>query len=191
MRVFFIIVIVVFIIGCVANPTYIRPPMNSKITNNSIEIKKDYDAVWTSLIEYSSKSFFSIKNIEKESGLLTLNFGSGEPEKFVNCGIINSPGIRYKGSYIGAIERTGYVDLNGVMNIFVKPITNNSTSITVNTRYIVSAKDGGLPKQTWTFDTNGEQTRRTGIVNVTCKPTLKAENNIINGIVNISKISTQ
>ena len=175
-----------FLAACFANPTYIRPPKHSEVVQNELVIQKGFDDVWTALIEYSSKSFFAIKNFEKASGLLTLSFGAGDPMKFVDCGELNSPSMNYSGSLINAVKRTGYAELDGVMNIFVKPLDSKRTLVSVNARYILNVKDGTLPKETWSFDTGSEQTRTIGILLVTCKPTLEAEKDILNGIKNIA-----
>ena len=185
MKKMLILFVAILISGC-AVPTYKKPLARTPIPSNEIIVNKSFEEVWVALIEYASKSFFAIKHFEKDSGLLTLNFGSGNPSKFVDCGEINSPNINYEGPYINAVESTGYVNLDGAMNIFVKPIDKSKTKVSVNVRYILSAKDGPLPKQTWSFDSYGEQTRRTGVVSVTCRPTLEAEREILSGITLLS-----
>ncbi len=157
MKKYIALVACLFLVACAnfMNPTYTRPPANNKTMLNEVTIDKGFDEVWSALIEYSSKSFFSIKNFEKQSGLLTLFFGAGDPTKFVDCGEINSPGINFVGPYLNAIQNTGSAELEGVMNIFVKPLDSGHTSVTVNARYISNVKDGSLPRQTWSFDTSG------------------------------------
>ena len=164
-------------VGCAAvtQPTYVPPVPFTESGANVIKVDKPFDEVWEALIEYSSKSFFAIKNFEKESGLLTLSFGLSEPEKYVDCGEIHAPHMDYEGPILNAVQTTGYVDLDGAMNLFVKPVDDSSTTVIVNTKYILSIKDGHLPKQTWSFDTYGYQARKQASLVITCRSTLVAE----------------
>lgn len=181
---------VIFVLaGCAAvQPVVYKEPKELiKSNNNLITINKPYDDAWRSLIEYSSKSFFSIKNFEKDSGLLTLTFGISDPGKYVDCGEVVARHINFEGPYLNAVQSTGVVDLDGVMNLFVKPQTDNSTTVIVSTRYILNVKDGDLPKQTWSFDAGGSAARKTGDLTITCRSTFKAETDIISGINLISQ----
>jgi len=89
--------------ACAVIPNYTAPSKNEFILN-TVEIQKSFDESWIALVEYSAKSFFAIKNFEKESGLLTLSFGAGNPSKFVDCGSIDSTMKNYNGPFV---ERVG------------------------------------------------------------------------------------
>lgn len=207
MKKVFIFFMVVLISSCTTSkpPTYIQPPAPNSQLSNSVVIDKTYDEVWAALIETSSKSFFSIKNFEKDSGLLTLSFGSGQTEQYVTCGEIDSPNRNYRGSFISAVSvgtsmvqsssllgamvqptvntpTTGYSGLDGAINLFVKRINDNSTQVAVNTRYIFTAKDVAYQEQQWVFDGTNTATKRVGDLMITCRSTLKAENDIISNI---------
>jgi len=75
----------------------------------------------------------------------------------------------------------------GAMNIFVKPISSNVTQIRVNARYVFRASDGYY-KQVWSFDSGGSDTQRIGFIpQMTCVPTIYAEQTILDGIDRIAK----
>ena len=65
---------------------YIPPNIYDSILKNSVITNKNFDETWSSVIDFVNDSFFKIENREKDSGLLTLSFGSKEPENFIDCG---------------------------------------------------------------------------------------------------------
>ena len=65
---------------------YVPPNINDTNFKNSVITNKNFDDIWTSLIDFVNDSFFKIENLEKDSGLLTLSFGSKEAENFIDCG---------------------------------------------------------------------------------------------------------
>jgi hypothetical protein len=172
--------------SCPRYPTYTPPPQSSFDSQDRVRtINKGFDEVWTALIEYVSSTFFAIKSFEKASGLLTLQFGSGNPAEFVDCGYIKSVARRYEGPVIGGLEQFGSVSLDGAMNIFVKRISDNVTQVRISARYILQAKSGP-GSQTWAFDTGGSDTKQLEAVVATCQPTHKAERTILDGIDQIA-----
>lgn len=169
--------------GCaVVNSKYTAPRDRGYLSNNVFEINKSFDGVWTSLVEYVPRKFFSIKDSDKNAGILTLSFGSRRPEKYVDCGEINIEGTKNKKSFLDAAKTTGTVELSGTVNLLVKSIDDGKTSVTVSTGYILNIKEGSSSTQTWDFNTNGKQSRKVGELKITCRPTFYAENDIIAGI---------
>ena len=65
---------------------YVPPNIDDTNFKNSVITNKNFDETWTSVIDFVNDSFFKIENLEKDSGLLTLSFGSKEPENFIDCG---------------------------------------------------------------------------------------------------------
>ena len=65
---------------------YVPPNIDDTNFKNSVITNKNFDETWTSVIDFVNNSFFRIENLEKDSGLLTLSFGSKEAEKFIDCG---------------------------------------------------------------------------------------------------------
>ena len=81
-------------------------PPNTDDTNfkNTLTTNKNFDETWTYVIDFVKDSFFKIENIDKDSGLLMLSFGSKETENFIDCGdfeyTLFFTGEEFKGSYI-------------------------------------------------------------------------------------------
>src|SRR3990167_1761700 len=102
------------IIGCgVKYPEYQPPAPQSYNSDNVRTINKNFEQTWTALIDYTSSSFFGIDNFEKDSGLMTLDFGSNDPAKFVDCGTLHSVAVKYDGPFIEGIQSYGSVILEG------------------------------------------------------------------------------
>ena len=148
---------------------------------NEVIIEKDFDTVWSALIEYGSRHFFPITTIEKASGLLTFKFSAENPVEYVDCGTLDSP-PGYYGPYLERTQKGGRADLQGIMNLYVKPIDGSTTRIIINSRYRLTLEGEEFPPLTWNFDTNTMQTRKAGLQNVTCMATLRAEKDVAEGI---------
>ena len=65
---------------------YVPPNIDNTNFKNSVITNKNFDETWTSVLDFVNDSFFKIENLEKDSGLLTLSFGSKEAENFIDCG---------------------------------------------------------------------------------------------------------
>ena len=172
-------------------------PTNIDNTNfkNSLITNKNYDETWTSVNDFVNDSFFKIENLDKDSGLLTLSFGSKEPENFIDCGdfeyTLFFTGEEFKGSYIDYVKSGLLAVLEAKMNINIQKIDNESTKISINTNYTFSTQHAlGYydPKlnQTYSFVSGGYQTIDVinpisgSIPTRTCKSTNFAENAIFN-----------
>ena len=176
---------------------YFPPNIDETNFKNSIITSKNFDETWTSLIDFVSDSFFKIENLEKDSGLLTLSFGSKDAEKFIDCGdfeyTLFFTGEEFKGSYIDYAKSGLLAVLEAKMNINIQKIDNESTKISINTNYTYSTQHAlGYydPKlnQTYSFVSGGYQTIdvinpiKGSIPTRTCKSTNFAETAIFNAI---------
>jgi hypothetical protein len=174
---------------------YVPPKIDDSNFKNSVITNKNFDETWTSLIDFVSDSFFKFENSEKDSGLLTLSFGSKEAEKFIDCGdfeyTLFFTGEEFKGSYIDYAKSGLLAVLEAKMNINIQKIDNESTKISINTNYTYSTQHAlGYydPKlnQTYSFVSGGYQTIdvinpiKGSIPTRTCKSTNFAENTIFN-----------
>lgn len=174
--------------GCTfVQPMYISPKERGALNKKIFEINAPFDTVWRSLIEYSPRKYFSIKDANKDSGLLTLLFGSRQPGRYVDCGTKYAKNLKDRWPLLAVIKTTAVVEFLGTMNLLVKSIDSSKTSVTINTSYRLNIKDGNLPEQTWHFDTNGKQSKRLGGLEVTCRSTYYAENDIIGGIHSVAR----
>ncbi len=174
---------------------YVPPNIDDTNFKNSVITNKDFDEAWTSITDFVNNSFFKIENLEKDSGLLTLSFGSKEAENFIDCGdfeyTLFFTGEEFKGSYIDYAKSGLLAVLEAKMNINIQKIDNESTKISINTNYTYSTQHAlGYydPKlnQTYSFESGGYQTIdvinpiKGSIPTRTCKSTNFAENAIFN-----------
>ena len=172
---------------------YVPPSIDDTNFKNSVITNKNFDETWTSITNFINDSFFKIENLEKDSGLLTLSFGSKEPENFIDCGdfeyTLFFTGEEFKGSYIDYVKSGLLAVLEAKMNINIQKIDNESTKISINTNYTFSTQHAlGYydPKlnQTYSFVSGGYQTIDVinpisgSIPTRTCKSTNFAENAI-------------
>ena len=175
---------------------YVPPNIDDTNFKNSVITNKNFDETWTSVIDFVNNSFFRIENLKKDSGLLTLSFGSKEAEKFIDCGDFEYTfftGEEFKGSYIDYAKSGLLAVLEAKMDINIQKIDNESTKISINTNYTYSTQHAlGYydPKlnQTYSFESGGYQTIdvinpiKGSIPTRTCKSTNFAENAILNEI---------
>ena len=176
---------------------YIPPSINDTNFKNSVITNKNFDETWSSVIDFVNDSFFKIENFEKDSGLLTLSFGSKKAENFINCGdfeyTLFFTGEEFKGSYIDYAQSGLLAVLEAKMNINIQKIDNESSEVSINTNYKFSTQHAlGYydPKlnQTYSFVSGGYQTINVinpikgSIPTRTCKSTNFAENLIFDVI---------
>src|SRR5690554_3895515 len=74
--------------GCAGKLDYHRPTTPVAMQNEKV-IKKSRDQVWDDAVPALGKQFFVINNLDKSSGLINVSY-SGDPERYVDCGRINS-----------------------------------------------------------------------------------------------------
>lgn len=156
MKKILIIISLLTITSCAS--VYYAGPDTSSLSNEpfSIKMDKSYDEAWDMLINYSGRTFYAIDNFEKNSGLMTLSFSSPDISEYVKGGYFKVDGItQFSGDYAYFLENNDG-ELTGRINLVVQEVDENSTKITVNTRYVVSAPTSTNSQvNTWTFNTNG------------------------------------
>jgi len=186
--------VVAIISGCATTlmqqATY-TPPDVSTVGNYSETIDKNFDQTWTAVIDFVSTSSFAIDNFEKDSGLITLSFGTSSPSRYIDCGMFSSTGrLIFSGSYVDYINGPSLwgSSLSGQMNISIRSLSEGNTNVRVNARYIWTAgTNPQLPynRMIYTFDTGGSATNYTPnptsgtIPTRTCVPTYDAESSVI------------
>ena len=74
--------------GCSGRLDYMRPQPRI-YAPNTVTIDLSKDALWAKMIPALGKEFFVINNLDKASGLINISY-SGDPERYVDCGIITS-----------------------------------------------------------------------------------------------------
>lgn len=79
------LIISVSLCGCAtATQSTYRPPQQVTITNEKT-VNAPFDDVWSRALPKLAQSFFSINNMEKDSGFLNLSY-AGDPGIYVDCG---------------------------------------------------------------------------------------------------------
>ena len=105
---------------------YVPPNIDDTNFKNTVITNKNFEETWTSVIDFVDDSFFKIENLEKDSGLLTLSFGSKEAENFIDCGdfeyTLFFTGEEFKGSYIDYVKSGLLAVLEAKMNINIQNI---------------------------------------------------------------------
>jgi hypothetical protein len=189
-----------FLIGVGCGSANYAPPPTSPPNPNSIVIQQPFDQVWAHAIPQIGKSFFVINNIDKSSGILNISY-SGDPEQYIDCGnihveygsqITDFPAAKAEEEFTGpsgGVFPARYarkVSLDGRMNIVFEKVSEKSTRVTVNARYIVTVSTvkqvGQYPptsaQGTAQFNTGGEG-NFPGTHPATCRPNGKFEQTIL------------
>ncbi len=188
-----LLVILMFLSSCAVTNVgkYVPPNTENTTFTNSVISNKNFDDTWTSVIDFISGSFFNIENFEKDSGLLTLSFGSREAENFIDCGDFEASlanGEEFKGPYTEYALTSLYAVLQAKMNINIRKVDNESTKIRINTNYVFTTEPGTRFQHTYNFVSGGYKKIKVRnaiagtIPTRTCKSTNFAENAILNVI---------
>ncbi|MBQ4076175.1 MAG: hypothetical protein IJD65_00610 [Mailhella sp.] len=148
-----LIVLLAMLAGCAKFSGEYMPPIAPSI-KNSQSFSKSYDIVWKATVDSVAKSFWTLSNIEKDSGILSLYYITDNPSECVDCGVTKVELTQF-GKYAGTIVRNpaqpkyeytthGGKHHNVVIeqsslrcdcNIVVSQISENETLVTVNTIY--------------------------------------------------------
>lgn len=158
MRPYFAVLFISLLTGCAGQLTYTAPNNITRVSINTKTINRPVDSVWKASIPQLSKQFFVINNLDKSSGFMNISY-SGDPEQFIDCGRIKSfvknargertydfPAARAQESYeilnpnIGLFFVNRTMSLEGRANVVFEAINEDSTRVTVNTRYLVTRK---------------------------------------------------
>ena len=189
-RHYLLLTMILLVSGCAAK--YTSPISSPAADQFSTTINRSFDETWQALVNHVSESFFKIDNFEKDSGLITLEFGASDLARYIDCGLWEH--VNFNGPYVTYLEHNYGAKLKGRMNISTRIINAQKTEVRVNTRYVLSSeKASDLGSLTfWTFDSGSSAT-----VNVknfstispsrTCRPTYLAEGNILSALAELTK----
>lgn len=143
--------------GCAAG-NYTPPTNENSTVVNSRILNEPFDKVWSKLINHLASTYFGIENYEKQSGLITLTFGSSNPSDFITGGkaSFRSVAANFEGEYVDYLVSYSETDFIAKMNVVVAPVNETQTKITVNARYVFGARMPSTnEKLNWSFNTNG------------------------------------
>jgi hypothetical protein len=199
------VLILTIVVGCAGKFEYTRPPALPTL-NNSVVINKGKDELWKTIIPMLGKQFFVINNLDKDSGIINISY-SGDPEKYVDCGWINSyvknargertyrfPASKaYQEYEVMDMEHGGglyfisrKMNLEGRMNIIIEEIENAKSRVTTNTRYVLMKTINARNVQNQ-FNTStdsisfnsGQEATFSGMPAATCQATGKLEDEVL------------
>jgi hypothetical protein len=142
--------------GCAGHYNYAKPAARS-YQPNAVTVNLSKDSLWKKLIPAISKEFFVINNLDKESGLINVSY-SGDPERYVDCGILTSyvsnargertytiPGARANKEYELMVNGQLFfvrsnVQLEGRINITVEELAKDQSRVSAHTRYVMNGR---------------------------------------------------
>lgn len=137
--------------------TYAPPPLDDLTGQYSVIVERPFDDTWAALIDHAARTYFTIDDFEKDSGLLTLSFGVGNPADYVVGGTWTFEDKRlrrrepdFDGDYVTYLQRQRNGSLQARMNVVARPLDPARTRIVVNTRYVYRSDLG-----TWVFQSGG------------------------------------
>ena len=84
-----LIVFSVSLLGCSGKMDRVMTPANEYSASSYGVFAAPYDKVWKATIDSIAESFWSLDNIEKDSGILTLSCVFTNPEDWVDCGSVH------------------------------------------------------------------------------------------------------
>lgn len=84
----FLLLMVPMYFGCAGKVNYM-PPGGIPFSSNTAVVQKSKSDLWKQIVPMLGKQFFVINNLDKESGIINVSY-SGNPESYVDCGILDS-----------------------------------------------------------------------------------------------------
>jgi hypothetical protein len=175
-------------------PAAYRQPQPPTTTEFSRDLNASYDQVWAAVTYVAGSTFYNIKNFDKGSGLLTLDYSNlrGGPGPYITCGTMTG------GIPLGTITPEpnsvlNYIalrmSLSGRANITVRARGPHRTTVQINSIYdLVVLSNPPLSDQLvevghWQF-TSREPDAHPVLIGlqrtlVTCQPSYKIENEFL------------
>lgn len=183
--------------GC-AVQTYYAPEvinqsglaMDAPTTNLSRVIDRPYDAVWSSLEQYVQNRYRVIRR-DKAQGILTLTVQTGDPEMFINCGMVQVQQGYFNTDteFLAAVMRQQPVNLTVQMTVKLtresaqKTRVNANGNYTLNIGYSTNPSTGAIVGGTvFQFDSKGSSNVYApgSSFSADCQSTGEAESALIN-----------
>lgn len=124
---FYLLLFTFFLLtNCGPKPPTVQPV--ARVIEKERIIYKPFDAVWQSAIEYFATHNTPIKNLDKNSGLISTEYSLSldEATSFMECGVKNSESWPYK---------TELANQSGNFNVIIKKIDDTKTKVNVNVFY--------------------------------------------------------
>ncbi|SAK99908.1 hypothetical protein AWB78_05851 [Caballeronia calidae] len=199
--------IVMAVSGCASSTFSYTLPSGQRTITTTKTIDKPREAVWASAVPSLGKDFFVINNIDKASGLINVSY-SGDPHQFIDCGRVAASFTNARGTqnynFDGSIKDALYtqfaspnminiirqMNLDGRINIIFESPTPDTTTVTVNARYVVErriqarapngAADARRDEIAFSSNGRGDFPPLGNAVPTACLPTGKLEQDVLN-----------
>lgn len=149
-----------------------------------------FERAWSAAVDRLSASFYGINQIDKASGLISLQFTSSD-HTLVDCGVVDVaagqlPGVR---PYSEFLFLNHAAQLAGRINVFIKPAGPDKAVARATVRFVLNTPraDPTLIPSTWVFDTGTSATLQVGTLigggrARTCRSSGKLEADILSAI---------
>jgi hypothetical protein len=178
--------------GC-GPPSVYQPPPTPDTTEFSRDLNASFDQVWSAVTYVAGSTFFNIKNFDKGSGLMTLEYSNmrGGPGPYVSCGTMTgglpplgviTPEPNSVLNYIAS-----YMTLSGRANITVRSRGPKRTTVQINSSYELTVYQGSPGNRVligqWQFTSREPDSKPVAIAfrrtTVTCQPSYKIESDFL------------
>lgn len=181
--------------GCAATGVY-QPPQAPQTLDYSREVNANFDTTWTTVTNVAGATFFNIKNFDKGSGLMTLEYENirGNVGAYINCGeFVSSQGARTSvhpdpKSVINYMSINDIImHLSGKANVMARPVSDAKTQVQINSQYtlVIDKKIGDKIERIgeWHFTSREPDTQKANVgyhpTNVTCQSSNKLESDFL------------
>ena len=147
----------VLFLAC-AGPARYFPPEDVVPGTHNVTVERSFDETWRILIGHLAHTTHSFGHVEKESGLITLDFDAQRPELYVECGLVEKEVFegptRAQESVITPVSAARDLNwgLEGWANIVVQPVKRS----TKTRRRLMCMRDTALAT---TYSTPASQLR--------------------------------
>lgn len=182
------------IAGCVSTGIY-QAPDAVQTQKFSRELNASSDQVWSAVTYVAGSTFFNIRNFDKGSGLMTLDYSNlrGGLGSYVSCGVMKNGSAPMQtitpepNSVLNHIA--DFMSLSGSANITMRSASGKppKTTVQINSQYVLTVYRAiGNERRVvgvWRF-TSREADTQTVMVNfkptaITCRPSYKIESEFL------------
>lgn len=177
-------------------PVQYHSPTAAPTASFAREMNGSFDQVWSMVTNVAGATFFSIKNFDRGSGLMTLDYSNlRNVAPYVNCGTATG-GVRLidiPGAPANAVlnyTSANRIALTGTGNITIRSIGPKRTMVQVNSLYTLSllrnTDAGPVRTAQWRFTTQEADTEVVEVdfrpTPVTCQPSYKLEQEFLDTV---------
>jgi hypothetical protein len=165
------------------------PPPTPPTSSFSRELPASFDQAWSAITNVAGATFFSIKNFDKASGLMTLDYSDLKvANAYIECGTMSGgmPLVSFPATRPNAVQNYMLISgltLAGTGNITLRAVGPKRTQIQINSLYRLRAfrrtDQGNVVVSEWKFTTRDADSEMAPVdfrnTQVTCRPSYKLE----------------